>query len=477
MRLRKIIDIVASAAVLLAFTLPAQGQKEPIRNYAWLDRYEQANVMLAASSDPGRVVLVGDSITDNWARMRPGFFNANGIIGRGIGGQTTPQMLLRFRRDVIENKAAAVAILAGTNDIAGNTGPCSLQDIVDNIADMCDIASANGVRTLICSVLPVHRYPWSRDKRPDVEIPLLNDMLRQLAADKGCTYVDYFSAMVDSDPRNTNGLPRALARDGVHPTNEGYEIMERLLLDNLQDEMAAHAAAHQGEALTLASYNVRNCLGLDDERNYHHTGEVIHSFGADAIAIQELDFGAERSNGDDVLGELAWITGMVPTFARAIDFQGGFYGVGMLTRELPKHSKAVPLPGREEQRVLLMAELSDCIFCCTHLSLIEEDQLASVDIIAREVAAFAKGKDKPVFLAGDWNAEPDSEVLRKISENFEILTDTSAFTFPAIEPAQTIDYIARWKGSPKGKLGTVAGTEVPAVPTASDHRPVKVILK
>ena len=468
---------LVAALVLLVCTLPVWGQREPIRSYAQLDRYGQANVMLAARPDPGRVVLVGDSITDNWAKMRPGFFNANGIIGRGISGQTSFQMLLRFRRDVIENKAAAVAILAGTNDIAGNNGPCSLQEIVDNIADMCDIASANGVRTLICSVLPAHRYPWSREKRPDVEIPLLNDMLRQLAADKGCTYVDYFAAMVDDDPKNVNGLPRKLARDGVHPTNEGYEIMESLLLDNLKDEMAAHAAAHRDEAFMLASYNVRNCLGLDDNCDYYRAGEVIHSFGADVIAIQELDLGTKRHHGDDILGKLAGVTGMVPTFARAIDYQGGFYGVGMLTRELPLHSRTVSLPGREEQRVLLMVELADCICCCTHLSLTREDQLASVDIIAREIAAFAKGKGKPVFIAGDWNATPDSELMARMGEHFEILSDTAAFTFPANEPDRTIDYIARWKGSPNGKLGTVVKADVPVVPIASDHRPVSITLK
>lgn len=468
---------LVSAIALLVCALPMWGQRVITRDYAQFGRYEEANVMLAAQPDPGRVVIMGDSITDNWARMRPGFFANNGIIGRGISGQTTPQMLLRFRRDVIENGAAAVAILAGTNDIAGNNGPTPLQEIVDNIASMCDLATANGVRPIICSVLPAHRYPWSPEMRPDIHIPALNEMLKKLAADKDITYVDFFAAMVDSNPKNENGLPRRLARDGVHPTDAGYVIMEQILLDNLKDEMAAHAAAHQGKEIKLASYNIRNCNGMDKTRSYIRVGETIHSFGAEAIALQEVDLGTGRNEGDDITGILAEINGMVPTFAKAIDIDGGWYGVAMLTREMPRHTKYVPLPGREEQRVLLMAELSDYIFCCTHLSLVEEDRLASVDIINKEVEAFAKGTGKPVFISGDWNDRPGSATINKISENFEILTDQSVFTFPADQPDRTIDFIARWKGSPKGKLDKVAGTCVPVVPTASDHRPVTVTVK
>ncbi len=466
-----------AAVALLVCTLPMWGQRVITRDYAQFNRYEEANTMLAAQPDQGRVVIMGDSITDNWARMRPGFFATNGIIGRGISGQTTPQMLLRFRRDVIENGAVAVAILAGTNDIAGNNGPTPLQEIVDNIASMCELATANGIRPIICSVLPAHRYPWSPEMRPDIYIPQLNELLGKLAADKGYTYIDFFAAMVDSKPENENGLPRRLAGDGVHPTNAGYEIMERILLENLGDEMAAHAAAHEGKEIKLASYNIRNCNGMDKTRSYLRVGEVIHSFGADAVALQEVDLGTGRNEGDDISGILAEMTGTVATFARAIDIDGGQYGVAMLTRELPKHTKYVPLPGREEQRVLLMVELSDYIFCCTHLSLVEEDRLASIDIINKEVKAFAKGTGKPVFISGDWNDRPGSATINKISENFEILTDETVFTFPADEPDRTIDFIARWKGSPKGKLDKVAGTCVPVVPTASDHRPVTATVK
>ena len=468
---------LVAAIALLVCTLPMWGQKIITRDYAQFGRYEEADIMLAAQPDPGRVVIMGDSITDNWARMRPGFFAGNGIIGRGISGQTTPQMLLRFRRDVIETHAAAVAILAGTNDIAGNNGPTPLQEIVDNIASMCDLAKANGVRPIICSVLPAHRYPWSPEMRPDIHIPALNEMLKKLAADNDITYVDFFAEMVDSNPENGNGLPRKLAGDGVHPTNEGYEIMERMLLDNLKDEMATRAAVHAGKEIKLASYNIRNCNGMDRTRSYIRVGEVIHSFGADAVALQEVDLGTGRNEGDDIAAILARMTGKVPTFAKAIDIDKGWYGVAMLTDELPMRTKRVPLPGREEQRVLLMAELSDYIFCCTHLSLVEEDRLASVDIINKEVEEFAKGTGKPVFISGDWNDHPGSATINKISENFKILNSLEEPTFPADDPQKTIDFIARWKGSPKGELDKVAEAGVPVVPTASDHRPVTVILK
>ena len=469
---------IIAVAALLVCVLSANAQNNPIREYSNLWRFEEANRMLEQAPEPGRVVYMGDSITDNWARMRPGFFYSNGFIGRGISGQTTHQMLLRFRRDVIANKAAAVVILAGTNDIAHNLGPCSLQDIVDNIADMCDIAMANDVRPIICSVLPAHRYGWRKEMRPDIEIPKLNAMLRAYAAEQGITYLDFFSAMVDSDPENANGLPKKLANDGVHPTHAGYEIMESMVLAVLGDELAARKKAHGEDGLKLATYNIRNGKGMDgDVYGYRRTAEVISSLGADAVAIQELDCKTGRSGGKDVLGEIARMTGLHATYAKAIDYDGGGYGVGMLSMDEPVRTASVPLPGREEQRVLLMVELPGYIYCCTHLSLTEEDRLASVDIICDAVKEFAKGCRKPVFIAGDWNDEPGSKFMKKMQEHFDVLTDTAQCTFPSPEPEITIDYIARWNGSPARKLSKALGSKVQSVPAASDHRPVTIILK
>ena len=167
---------------------------------------------------------MGNSITEGWSVANPEFFKGKPYVNRGISGQTTPQMLLRFRQDVIDLQPKVVLILAGTNDIAGNTGPMTLQQIHDNILSMVELAVANQIRPIICSVVPAFDYPWKPGMEPNVKIPKLNAMLQQTAKEKGVMYLDYFSAMADKQ----NGLPKELAEDGVHPTKKGYEIMESL---------------------------------------------------------------------------------------------------------------------------------------------------------------------------------------------------------------------------------------------------------
>lgn len=203
------------------------------QDWAKLKRYSKANDTLDKSQV--EVVFMGNSITDNWAKMRPEFFAENGFTGRGISGQTTPQMLVRFRQDVVNLSPKVVVILAGTNDIAGNTGPATFDMILDNIASMCDIAKANKIKVVLCSVLPAKQYRWNKEVRPDLLIPEFNKLLRQFAKKRKITYVDYFSAMVDTkDPNNANGLPLIYSTDGVHPTIKGYEIMEQIILKVLK---------------------------------------------------------------------------------------------------------------------------------------------------------------------------------------------------------------------------------------------------
>lgn len=196
-----------------------------------LTKYQEANSELLETLNPGnRIVFMGNSITEGWSVAQPSFFKNPSYINRGISGQTTPQMLLRFRQDVIELKPKAVLILAGTNDIAGNTGPMTLEQIRDNILSMVELAQANDIYPIICSVLPAHDYPWKPGQAPNIKIPKLNGMLQELANTKDVLYLDYFSAMVD----NKNGLPSELANDGVHPTKKGYEIMAKLAEDTIQ---------------------------------------------------------------------------------------------------------------------------------------------------------------------------------------------------------------------------------------------------
>lgn len=194
-------------------------------DWASLRRYRDANGALAAPA-PGapRVVFYGNSITDAWAPFFPAMFPGKPYIGRGISGQTTPQLLVRFHQDVVALQPAAVVILAGTNDIAGNTGPSTLEMIEDNLMAMTEIARAHHIRVVLSSVLPVFDYPWKRGLAPAPKIIALNAWMRRYAALVGETYLDYHSAMADG----RGGLPAAMSSDGVHPNAAGYAIMAPL---------------------------------------------------------------------------------------------------------------------------------------------------------------------------------------------------------------------------------------------------------
>jgi lysophospholipase L1-like esterase len=165
---------------------------------------------------------MGNSITEGWINNRPEFFTGKSYVNRGISGQTTPQMLVRFRPDVINLKPAVVIILAGTNDIAGNTGPSTLEMILDNLISMAELAKAKKIKVVLSSVLPVFDYPWKPGLNPADKIIALNLMIKNYADKNGIIYVDYFTPMVD----DRKGLKKELSGDGVHPNADGYKIME-----------------------------------------------------------------------------------------------------------------------------------------------------------------------------------------------------------------------------------------------------------
>ena len=197
--------------------------KSIAQDWANLKKYQQSNSQLEAQQKvENRVVFMGNSITEGWPAS---FFDNKPYVNRGISGQTTPQMLLRFRQDVINLNPKIVVILAGTNDIAGNTGPMTLEEIRDNILSMVELAEANGIRPIVSSVLPAFDYKWRPGLQPNIKIPKLNILLKELTEENGIAYLDYFSAMADK----RNGLPKDLADDGVHPTKKGYTIMEKLV--------------------------------------------------------------------------------------------------------------------------------------------------------------------------------------------------------------------------------------------------------
>lgn len=194
-------------------------------DWAYLARYREANAALRAPrAGSPRVVFYGNSITEGFAPYFAELFPGRDYIGRGIGGQTTPQLLVRFRQDVIALKPAVVVILAGTNDLAGNTGPSSLEMIQDNLASMTELAQANGIRVVLASVLPAFDYPWKPGLEPAPKIAALNAWMKQYAARTRAVYLDYHSAMAD----DRGGLPRSLSPDGVHPNAAGYRVMAPL---------------------------------------------------------------------------------------------------------------------------------------------------------------------------------------------------------------------------------------------------------
>ncbi|RHJ95008.1 endonuclease/exonuclease/phosphatase family protein [Parabacteroides bouchesdurhonensis] len=218
--------------------------------------------------------------------------------------------------------------------------------------------------------------------------------------------------------------------------------------------------------LRIMSYNIRNAKGMDDMTNYQRVADVINQIHPNVVAVQEIDSVTGRSGGNDVLRELAERTLMFRTYAPAINYDGGRYGIGVLSKEKPINSRYLPLPGREEARVLLAVEFEKYIFCCTHLSLTPEDQILSLPIIRQ----LAKEANKPFFIAGDWNATPTSSLLADIQKDFTIITNPKQLTFPADVPDCCLDYIAIYKTT--NLPITCLSSHVCNEPVASDHRPV-----
>jgi len=210
------------AAIL--FSAAVSGQD--FANYA---KYEKQNQEVIAGKIVPNSIFMGDSITEGWVSKDPDFFKKNNFVGRGISGQVTSQMLLRFREDVIRLKPKRVIILGGTNDIAENQGPISLDKVFGNIVSMAELAKANGIKVILCSVLPAYDFGWRKDMHPADKVIALNKMIEAYAKKHDIPYVDYHSQMKDS----RNGLDKIYTEDEIHPTEKGYEKMEGILMKKL----------------------------------------------------------------------------------------------------------------------------------------------------------------------------------------------------------------------------------------------------
>ena len=237
--------------------------------------------------------------------------------------------------------------------------------------------------------------------------------------------------------------------------------------------MILFAFSANSQTIKVMSYNIKSGFGMDNQQDFSRQANVIKQMKPDVVAIQEIDSVTTRSNGKYVLGELAVRTGLYPSYAPAINYAGGKYGIGILSKKEPLRIIHTFLPGREEQRALIIAEFDKYVFCCTHLSLTQADRIASVEKIIRTLKEF--NSNKPVFIAGDFNSGPDSSEIQVFEKYFSILNDVSTPTWPSDKPTETIDYIMKLKDSPKSVK--VKKTLVLNEPVASDHRPVFIKVK
>ena len=220
MNMKMIRTLIAAVAILLPALCQAQ-------DWAGFNRYAEQNTQVTTTPD---VVFMGDSITEGWTKEDPAFFTENNFMGRGISGQTTSQMLVRFRKDVIDFSPRYVVILAGTNDVARNNGDISLENVLGNIISMCELAKVHKIRPILCAVLPATGFWWRPEVKPADDLIRLNSMIKEYARSAKVPFVDFHTPLKDEN----NGLPEVHAADGVHPNLQCYKIMEEIILDYIK---------------------------------------------------------------------------------------------------------------------------------------------------------------------------------------------------------------------------------------------------
>lgn len=203
------------------------------KDWAQFSRYEKQNTKI---DFPVEAVFMGNSITDNWYKLDPVFFTKNNFVGRGISGQTTAEMLVRFRRDVIELKPKAVVILTGINDIAQNNGFIKLENVMGNIVSMCELAKSHKIKVILCSVLPCSHFSWKPDMKPAEDVRLLNGMIKKYAFQNKIAYVDYYTPLVNGD----GGLSKELSDDGCHPKFNCYTTMESIVVKEINNVLKSN---------------------------------------------------------------------------------------------------------------------------------------------------------------------------------------------------------------------------------------------
>ncbi|MDD4778180.1 MAG: SGNH/GDSL hydrolase family protein [Fermentimonas sp.] len=442
----------------LKTTQPVSQRREP-KIYEWKDRHRQKFELI--KENPPKKVIIGNSIIHYWNDQQGRekgpvswnkYLEPEGFLNLGCGWDRIENVLWRVYHGEFDGyQAEEIVLMIGINNIGINSD----EEIVEGLNFLLKQIERRQNKAIIkvAGLLPMR----SQEER----IRRLNEKISVMAQTNGWYFINPGVKLLKDGK-----IDESLFSDGLHPNEKGYSLIAPLIVLDAEYEWAVPIQGAQ--SARLMSYNIRNARGMDEVIDYQRIADVINKVNPDIIAIQEIDSVTARSNGVYVLDVLAEKTMLHPTYAAAIDYNGGKYGIGILSKEKPLSIKRIPLPGREEPRMLLIVEMDDYYFACTHFSLNSEDRLKSVDIIMDEAEKL--NPDKPFFLAGDINATPDSDVLKEFNKLFTSLVSPDQFTIPANNPDKCIDYIFGYTGRGEWKLLEERGVIAESV--ASDHRPL-----
>lgn len=478
--MKKVLSLLTALLGILVLTPGLWAQED--KDWAKFGRYAQAN---AAQENRPLAVLMGDSITDGWAKQDGEWLKAQDFLGRGISGQTTSQMLVRFRADVLELKPSYVVILAGINDIARNNGFISTAHILDNIVSMCELAVLHGIQPVLCSVLPASAIGWRKDLGNPTELILeLNALLASYATSQGFPYVDYYTPMADKD----GSLLPAYARDPVHPNLDGYHKMEEILLGSVDFKYQ----------LKVMSYNIRYATAKDGPYSWPLRREAAAAMVLDQ---QPAVFGVQEA----LQAQLEYLEEACPAYrsigvGREDGVHGGehmsiFYDTTCLDlvqwgtywlSETPD----VPSKGWDAacKRTATWALLKDrrngkeFFFVNTHLDHVgEEARRKGLELVVKRIGSMNPG-NSPMILCGDFNVYPDDPCLKDLRACMLDARETATATDGAItyhgwgkaRKDGPIDYIF-WNGFSGCTSFSRVTQPYLGCPYVSDHYPVTAV--
>lgn len=445
-------------------TTQAVSQRREPYIYEWKERHRQK--LDKIKNSPPKKVIIGNSIIHYWSDEKgresgpeswKEYMEPEGFFNLGCGWDRIENVLWRVYHGELDGfNAEEVVLMIGINNIGLNSD----EEIVEGLEFLLRQIELrqNDAVIKVAGLLPMR----SQEER----IKRLNEKVSVMAKINGWHFINPGVNLLRNDK-----IDESLFRDGLHPNEKGYKLIAPLITSDVGKSVISGFKAPENKhekSTRLMSYNIRNARGLDDITDYDRIANVIKSVRPDIIGIQELDSVTGRSEGVDVLNVLSRKTLMYATYAASIDYDGGKYGIGVLSKEKPISVIKVPLPCKSEPRMMVIVEMDDYYFGNTHFSLHSEDRLKSVEIIKKEVEKL--NPDKPFFLVGDINATPEMGEVKELLKLFTTLISPADYTFPAGSPHGTIDYIFGYNANDDWRVMETNG--VIAEKVASDHRPI-----